>query len=87
MTDLQQSRQSAGINRSIAPSIARILEPIVGGELPVLSQWMMAWGGFLDQYGGLLLAVLGGLVYGVCRLLCVSPRMAAWGMMQSKFAV
>ena len=40
MTDLQQSRQSAGINRSIAPSIARILEPIVGGELPVrLTAW------------------------------------------------
>ncbi|MFP5315524.1 MAG: class I SAM-dependent methyltransferase [Actinomycetes bacterium] len=40
MTDLQQSRKSAGINRSIAPSIARILEPIVGGELPVrLTAW------------------------------------------------
>lgn len=40
MTDVQQSRQSAGINRNVAPSIARILEPVVGGELPVrLTAW------------------------------------------------
>ena len=29
---------------------------------------------------GMHVAVLGGLVYGVCRLLCLSPRVAAWGM-------
>ncbi|GAB3540270.1 cyclopropane-fatty-acyl-phospholipid synthase family protein [Arthrobacter tecti] len=40
MTNTQQDRQSAGINRNVAPAIARILEPIVGGELPVrLSAW------------------------------------------------
>lgn len=40
MTDVQQSRQSAGINRNVAPSIAGILEPVVGGELPVrLTAW------------------------------------------------
>lgn len=52
----------------VVPKFSHIYED-VGGELPVLSQWMMAWGGFLDQYGGLLLAVLGGLVFAAVLLL------------------
>ena len=30
---------------------------------------------------GMHVAVLGGFVFGVCRLLCLSPRAAAWAMM------
>lgn len=46
----------------VVPKFSHIYED-VGGELPVLSQWMLAWGGFLDQYGGVFLGVLGGLVF------------------------
>lgn len=40
MTQVEQPTRSAGINRNVAPSIARILEPLVGGELPLrLTAW------------------------------------------------
>lgn len=44
----------------VVPRFAHIYEE-VGGDLPVLSRLLMAWGAFLEQRGGLLLGVLAAL--------------------------
>lgn len=44
----------------VVPRFAHIYEE-VGGDLPVLSKLLMAWGSFLEQRGGLLLGVLAAL--------------------------
>lgn len=44
----------------VVPRFAHIYEE-VGGDLPVLSRLLMAWGAFLEQRGGLLLGLLAAL--------------------------
>lgn len=64
----------------VVPKFSHIYED-VGGELPMLSRWMLAWGGFLDQYGGVLLVVLGAAAVGLLALLSrpsVRAKMLEW---------
>lgn len=57
----------------VVPRFSRIYEDI-GGELPLLSRWLMRWGYMLDEHWKLLLAVVamvcGGLLIAVTRPGC-----------------
>lgn len=64
----------------VVPRFAHIYDE-VGGNLPPLSRLLMAWGAFIEQRGGLLLAILAAVAgvggYSLTRL-SVKRRLMEW---------
>lgn len=75
---------AAGFSASDGVNHALLRALLLGDHDPQLrdvqEQFKATGTGHHLAISGMHVAVLGGLVFGVCRLLCLSPRVAAWVM-------
>lgn len=61
----------------VVPRFSHVYEDVGRGKLPLLSQWLMAWGSTVEAHAALILGAI-ALAVGACVWAVTTGRAAAW---------